>query len=147
MTEQTVTLRRADGEWLDTAVSLLDGADLPTDDVDADTVELYVAHDGQERVGVGGVEAYDSDALLRSVAVGPSKRGDGYGSAIVDALESEARDAGVERLYLLTTTADDFFAARGYTETDRTDAPATIRETTQFAALCPDSAVCMHKSL
>jgi len=147
MTEQTVTLRRAGGESLDTAMTLLDRADLPTDDIDADAVELYVAHDGQERVGVGGFEAYNSDALLRSVAVAPSKRSDGYGSAIVDALESEAYDAGVERLYLLTTTADDFFAARGYTETDRSDPPATVRETTQFSALCPDSAVCMRKSL
>ena len=147
MTEQTVTLRRTDGESLEHAASLLERANLPTDDIDAASVELYLARDGEDRVGVGGFELFDTDGLLRSVAVESSKREKGYGSAIVAALESKAREAGVERLYLLTTTASDFFAARGYSEIDRTEPPERIRETTQFSDLCPSSAVCMRKSL
>ena len=147
MTGQTVTLERADGESLERAASLLERATLPTDDIDAAPVELYLAGDGEERVGVGGFELYDTDGLLRSVAVESSKRDEGYGSAIVAALESKARETGVERLSLLTTTASDFFAARGYSEIDRTDLPGRIRETTQFSDLCPSSAACMRKSL
>ncbi|WP_228434553.1 hypothetical protein [Natrarchaeobaculum aegyptiacum] len=54
--------------------------------------------------------------------------------------------ATVDALYLLTTTAVDFFAARGYDEIDRADAPDAIRNTTEFADLCPSSATCMRRS-
>lgn len=98
-------------------------------------------------VGAGGIERYGAVGLLRSVVVEETARGNGYGAAICRALEAEARADGVETLYLLTTTATDFFAERGYAELERADAPAAIRETTQFDELCPASATCMRKYL
>lgn len=64
-----------------------------------------------------------------------------------DALETRAREAGVDEPYLLTTTATEFFAERGYVEIGRADAPTAIRESTEFADLCPSTVVCMRKSL
>jgi amino-acid N-acetyltransferase len=127
--------------------SLLAGADLPTSDVPEHPDRFYVARDGADRVGVGGVERYGADALLRSVVVEASVRGTGYGSALCDALEERAREDGVETLYLLTTTAAGFFAGRGYERIERSAVPEAVRETTEFSALCPDSATCMRREL
>jgi len=144
--ETTVTLRRAD-DALEYVETLLAGANLPTGDLRSTPGRFYVALEDGNRVGVGGLELYGSDGLLRSVVVEPSTRGNGLGTAICGALEDRARDEGVETLYLLTTTAAEFFADRGYREIDRDDPPAAIRETTEFAELCPSTATCMRTSL
>lgn len=108
------------------------------------------ARDGADEdtpVCVGGLERHASTALLRSVVVEESVRGEGYGSLLCDRLESRARADGVESIYLLTTTAADFFADRGYERIERDEAPPAIRETTEFDDLCPATATCMRKSL
>ena len=85
--------------------------------------------------------------LLRSVAVRDSARGAGVGTAVCDELEERARAEGTTELYLLTTSAADFFADRGYEKIERVDAPRAIRETTQFDDRCPAAAVCMRTRL
>ena len=67
--------------------------------------------------------------------------------ALCDALESTATDRGIATLFLLTTTAADFFEARDYLEAERDDVPDAIRGTREFAELCPSRATCMRKSL
>lgn len=147
MASTTVRLQRADEDALGYVERVLDRNDLPSGDVRAKPDCFYVATSGGDPVGVGGIEVYGTDGLLRSVVVEESVRGTGYGSTLVDALETTAHDDGVSALYLLTTTAAGFFAARGYDEVDRVEAPDAIRQTTEFADLCPDTATCMLKSL
>ncbi|MFC6823854.1 arsenic resistance N-acetyltransferase ArsN2 [Halopelagius fulvigenes] len=142
----TVTLRGA-ADSLSYVETLLEANGLPSRDVRSKPDCFYVGYADGDALGVGGVETYENSGLLRSVAVEESARGEGYGTALCDALEAEARDAGVGTLYLLTTTAAVFFAGRGYEELERADAPAEIRRTTEFEELCPASAVCMRKSL
>lgn len=132
---------------LDVVESLLADTGLPTEDVRAKPDRFRVAVVDGTPVGVGGLEPLGTHGLLRSVAVVPSERGLGYGGQIVDALEAEAREAGVGSLYLLTTTAAGFFADRGYERVDRAAVPSSVRGTTQFAELCPASATAMLKRL
>jgi len=141
------TLRAVDDASIDYVVRLLERAGLPTAGVRSDPSRFYVGRHGGARVGVGGLEVYGSNALLRSVAVEPSVRGRGFGTALCDRLERKARTADVETMYLLTTTEADFFAGLGYGEIDRENAPTSIRETTEFAELCPSTATCLEKSL
>jgi amino-acid N-acetyltransferase len=61
--------------------------------------------------------------------------------------EEVACSRPVSALYLLTTTAADFFARHGYHVTNRADAPEFLQATTEFSRLCPESAVCMVKFL
>ncbi|MEF8781464.1 MAG: arsenic resistance N-acetyltransferase ArsN2 [Haloarculaceae archaeon] len=142
----SVTLHPATGEF-DYVKSLLATNDLPTTDLGESPASIYYATADGERVGIGGIEEYREAGLLRSVVVEGSKRGCGYGSAICQSLEGKARETGIERLYLLTTTAPAFFAAQGYSTIDRTTAPDAIRGTTEFEDLCPQTATCMRKSL
>lgn len=147
MRDATVTLERADPRALSYVERLLEATDLPSADVRSKPECFYVARHGSERVGIGGLEHYGPDGLLRSVVIERSKRGRGFGAALCDALEETAAAAGVETLYLLTTTAESFFADRGYVECERAAVPDSIRETTEFADLCPATAACLRKRL
>lgn len=126
------------------AISLLEASDLPTD---LDATELYVALVDGERVGCGGLEVHGTDALLRSIAVDPAVRGEGYGSEITDRLCAIAAELGVSGLYLLTTTAAGIFERRGFERIDRERIPGTIANTSQFTTVCPASATPLHRVL
>ncbi|AGN00445.1 N-acetyltransferase GCN5 [Salinarchaeum sp. Harcht-Bsk1] len=148
MTAVDVRLEPAtDDEALAYVEGLLAENDLPTSDVQEKQDCFSVAYADGDRVGIGGVERYGPNGLLRSVVVAATARGRGVGTALCDELEAQAREAGVERLYLLTTTAAEFFAARGYETIERSDARAAIRDSAEFAELCPDAATCMETVL
>lgn len=147
MDDPTVTLESADAQGLSYVETLLEENELPTADVRATADCFYVAFDGESRVGIGGLEGYGAVGLLRSVVVDRPYRGEGFGTALCDALESTATDRGIETLFLLTTTAAGFFEARDYLEVDRDDVPDAIRQTREFEDLCPSSATCMRKAL
>lgn len=147
MTDPAITVRKADTKDLDRIEALLDAHNLPYQDVRTKPECFFVVSSDEEFLGIGGVETYGSNGLLRSVVIEESRRGRGYGTAAREALEAYARTAGVETLYLLITTASAFFRRSGYEEIDRTNVPRTIRRTTEFADFCPTSATCMRKEL
>jgi amino-acid N-acetyltransferase len=98
-------------------------------------------------VGFGGLEIHGTDGLLRSVVTLPPIRGKGIGAAIVAILEVEGRVLGCRALWLLTTSAAEFFAELGFSVCERQNVPHAMRQTEEFAHLCPDSAIVMTKRL
>lgn len=144
--DEAVTLRPA-ADSRSYVEALLNDVGLPSRDVRTSPGTFYVGYAEGGRVGVGGIEPYGTDGLLRSVVVEPGARGRGLGTALCAALEAEARAAGVDTLYLLTTTAAEFFAARGYDTIERSVPPDPIQRTTEFDDLCPTTATCMRKRL
>lgn len=142
-----VRLHPAGPDDLGRVRGLLDAAGLPTADVGDGSATFVLARAGGEVVGTGGLEVRGDAALLRSVAVEESARRAGHGTAIARRLAAVARALGVRGLYLLTTDAAGFFEALGYERVDRAAVPDPIRETEQFAGLCPDSATPMRLRL
>ncbi len=63
-------------------------------------------------VGCVCLEVFGEEAILRSLAVKKAARGVGYGWMLADNAINLARHRGVRRIYLLTETASDFFAAK-----------------------------------
>ncbi|MGZ8321360.1 MAG: arsenic resistance N-acetyltransferase ArsN2 [Telluria sp.] len=127
---------------------ILDGNALPSLDLtEAHLRDFLVLEKDGEIVGCVGIERHGSDALLRSLAVDPSRRGVGQGRHLVEAIEAHAARSGVSRLFLLTNSATGFFEDHGYRTIERTAAPATLQESPQFAQLCPANAACMEKDL
>ncbi|MFB6160922.1 MAG: arsenic resistance N-acetyltransferase ArsN2 [Haloferacaceae archaeon] len=147
MSAPPLAIRPAAADDLPYVERLLARAGLPHEDVRSSPVEFRVGTADGDRVAVGGVEPAGDAGLLRSVAVDDAVRGRGYGTAMCDELEAAAARDGVDALYLLTTTAAAFFADRGYGAVPRSDAPAAVRGTREFAEVCPDSATCMRKRL
>ncbi|RJF95491.1 arsenic resistance N-acetyltransferase ArsN2 [Noviherbaspirillum saxi] len=141
-------LRLATPDDLPAVLALLKDSGLPYQDVDTNRLnEFLIAAGGQSVLGAVGLERYEDNGLLRSLVVRPESRWTGLGTQLAEAMENHARTTGVRTLYLLTTTATDFFARRGYEVTARSEAPATLQGTTEFSTLCPAQAVCMRRTL
>ena len=98
---------------------------------------------------MAGLETFQGgrDGLLRSVAVSPALRGRRVGANLVAAIEIKARTLGLRRLWLLTTTAPDFFRRLGYADSERAQAPEAVQQSNEFKNLCPASAVCLSERL
>lgn len=131
-----------------TVVALLQSQGLPVSDITDEHLQhfFFVGSDGSA-TGLVGVEIYGTDALLRSLVVGETARDEGLGSALVDHAEQYAASKGVDSIYLLTTTAEAFFKLLGYERIDRSRAPPSIKETLEFASLCPSSSAFMTKAV
>jgi amino-acid N-acetyltransferase len=128
--------------------ALLAAAGLPVADLTAAHLDdFWGCGESLDLIGVVGLEVYGTVALLRSLAVAPDGQGRGLGSALLAHAERAARQRGVQALYLLTTTAEAFFVQRGYVRIPREAAPPILRQTAEFAALCPVSAACLTKAL
>ncbi|MES2753492.1 MAG: arsenic resistance N-acetyltransferase ArsN2 [Pseudomonadota bacterium] len=120
---------------------------LPTDDLDLPGRAFFELSDDQGPIGFVGIEGAGADRLLRSLVVLPSRKRMGHGGLLVAYAEATARQDGVERVHLLTTTVAEFFHARGYRAANRAKAPEAIRSTAQFSSLCPGSATYLVKEL
>ena len=130
------------------AAALLEAADLPTADLtDAHMEHFFHSGAPSQPTGLVGLEFCGPDALLRSLVVAPDQRGGGLGAALMEHAERYARTASMHSIFLLTTTAEHFFAHRGYALAPRESAPAPIRATREFADLCPASSAFMVKLL
>ena len=129
------------------ATRLLESADLPTSDLDGSLDHFFFIGTASVPIGLVGLEACGEHALLRSLVVAPSARAAGAGTALVEHAEAHARSVGVRDVYLLTTTAENFFARRGYVRIGREKAPEPIRSTREFAGICPASSAFMVKHL
>jgi PAS domain-containing protein len=58
-----------------------------------------------------------------------------------------ARSLGARAVYLLTTTAGDFFPRFGFTRVERADVPDDVKKSIEFRSACPSSALVMRAAL
>jgi len=98
-------------------------------------------------VGVVGLELYGQSALLRSAAVEESWRGSGVGRLLVERALDLARGRGIEDVYLLTTTAENYFPKFGFVCVRRDEVAQGVRSSVEFQTACPASATVMCKHL
>ncbi len=96
-------------------------------------------------LGCGALEIYGSDGLLRSVAVAEDARGRGLGDRITRATLALASKLELTEVYLLTETAQAFFARHGFLQTERATIPPAVCRSVEFSSACPASAVAMVK--
>jgi amino-acid N-acetyltransferase len=136
-TTPTMRIRAARSEDLDAIKALLAENELPAADLTRELMpDFVVAEDADGSVvGSVGLERFGTNALLRSLAVSQAARGVGLGRSLTVHAENAARVAGISELWLLTTTAADFFRRAGYTMVNRNTAPAELLASTQFSQL------------
>ena len=120
---------------------------LPVDDIQNPAILFFTVSEDEELVGVIGLEKYESIALLRSLAVAEKSKGKGIGKRLVDHFLNWCLESGVSEIYLLTTTADQYFLKNGFLIVSREDVPEVIKGTSQFKGICPSSAVVLAKKL
>ena len=84
-------------------------------------------------VGCVALERTGDIALLRSLAVAPSRRGEGLGYLLVETAAAKVKAEGARDLYLVTTGAQSFFAAKlGFKEVPRNALDPAIEQTSEF---------------
>jgi amino-acid N-acetyltransferase len=98
-------------------------------------------------VGWGGLEQYGDQAILRSVVVNSVLRGLGTGRTLVEALIAQARGKGLSQLWLLTQSAEGFFAKLGFQTVPRHAPPPAILLSEEFRDLADAEAACMTQTL
>ncbi|MGO8996031.1 MAG: arsenic resistance N-acetyltransferase ArsN2 [Polyangiaceae bacterium] len=139
-----VTIESANLSDLAAVAAMVGALDLPTDGIADQFPHAYAkaTRDGLI-VGCAGLEAYGKAGLLRSVAVSASLQRDGIGRRLVADRVAHARGAGLDAVYLLTTTAADYFPRLGFVPCERGSVPAALAASPEFASVCPTSAKCL----
>jgi len=139
-----IQLANARIEDLDQVEALLQRSGLPTGDLDEQYPNAYVVARRNGRiVGVAALEHHGGNGLLRSVAVDADERGTGLGIALTSERLAAGRHAGLDAVYLLTTTALGYYPRFGFAVHPRQDVPAAIAASREFKDICPSSATCM----
>jgi amino-acid N-acetyltransferase len=145
--DQSISLRPATRGDLAAVERLLTASSLPLAGVAENLESFVVAEGGGTLVGVAGLEVCCNNALLRSTAVEPAWRGRGVGRKLVERVIADAESRGIRALYLLTTTAEQYFPSFGFARTTRDAVPEEVRATAEFQDACPASAVLMSREL
>ncbi|HXE58845.1 MAG TPA: arsenic resistance N-acetyltransferase ArsN2 [Gemmatimonadales bacterium] len=146
--DTVATLRPARPDDLPRARRLLQACELPTGGVEDQFGPQYVVAEVEgDIVGLEGIERYGRYGLLRSAAVRDDWRGRGLGEALTRDRLEWATQEGLEALFLLTTTAGDYFPRFGFRPVERSEVPEEVRRSAEFVGICPASAIAMRLDL
>lgn len=126
---------------------LLKENNLPYEDINLNKIKIFVLNIDNEICGCIGLEIYSKVALLRSFVVNESHRNNGYGKLIVEYAQEFAIRKSINTIYLLTTTAKEYFSKFNFSIIDKNNVDNQIKTTTEFQSLCPCSAICLKKEL
>lgn len=140
-------IRPAAAEDLPLIQSLLKSVKLPLEGVEENLADFLTLSQEGKIIGTVGLEIYGDKALLRSLGVAPQEQGKGYGIHLYQAIIRKAQEQGIGEIYLLTETAENFFAARGFEKISREIVDEGVKTSVEFQSACPASAACMRLKL
>jgi N-acetylglutamate synthase-like GNAT family acetyltransferase len=143
--ETDMRIRNATNADLSAVESLLSASDLPVAGVLDNFSSFIVAEDKGEIAGAIGLEEFGPVALLRSAVVSPAHRGTGIGARLVERILERAEEEGIEEVYLLTTSAEEYFPRFGFVRTTRSAIPVALKASREFQGACPDTAAVMTR--
>ena len=84
--------------------------------------------------------------LLRSVAVGKGSRNWGHGRTLVEAALAEAKERGIQTIYLFTETAEAYFKRLGFEPVDRNSVEQAVKNSPELTECC-NTAQPMRKNI
>jgi amino-acid N-acetyltransferase len=142
-----MTIERAQPGDAPAILALLEQNHLPPDGLTDHMATAIVARDDGRIVGSAALETYEDGVLLRSVAVAPPLQRHGVGRELIGAALRLASDLHAPAVYLLTTTADQYFPKFGFERITRADVPPSVQASVEYTSACPSSAVVMRRAL
>lgn len=144
MSQEAVTVEPARPDDIESVETLLKSVKLPTDGVAEYLPDFLVARHEGRVVGCVGLEAYGDTAILRSLAVDPSRQRGALGTLLAKEILNRARSRQARRVVLLTETAEDFFEKKlGFEVVSRDTVSDLARQSWQFTGAVCQSATCM----
>jgi len=143
----SISIGKAKKEEAAAVMALLESCELPQDGLSDHLATTLVARYSGNVVGCAALELYGEDALLRSVAVEESMRGQGLGRRLTASAMNLAKQHGTAQIYLLTQTASSFFSRFGFKPTSRSNVPRSLQKSVEFTKACPVTALVMRVDL
>lgn len=141
-------IRKAAATDLPAVHRLLRERTLPLEGLQDQFGKGYAVAEAEGRIiGVAGMEVYGRNGLLRSVATDQAWQGQGLAEVLTRDRLAWARQENLASVWLLTTSAGDYFSRFGFAPAERTAAPALLQGSVEFASACPDSALALRLSL
>jgi UDP-N-acetylmuramate: L-alanyl-gamma-D-glutamyl-meso-diaminopimelate ligase len=142
------SMRPAHREDMAAVRRVLEATSLEEPARDDQSGSFFVLRNEDGTVGCVSLEVLGDDAILRALAVDPKFRGAGYGWMLADMAVSQARWRGVRRIYLLTASASDFFAAKfGFRVVDRSTLSKRVAASETFTRPAGAQQVAMRLDL
>lgn len=92
------------------------------DPVGTDAVKSWVLMEDGKMAGASTLALRAGEYIIDGIALSRSYRGGGRGTALLNTVIDEVRKRGGSRIYLVAR-APEFFAANGFEEVERSDAP------------------------
>ena len=127
---------------------LLGACQLPVSDIGcSEQVFWGVRPRAGPLIGCIALELCGADAILRSLAVASNWRQQGVAKQLLDSAVAGGRQRNLRTLYLLTETAESYFARHGFQLVARDQVPEPVKRTPQFSQICPESAAVMKMDL
>ena len=127
---------------------LLEAADLPIVDTTDQTEHFFkTTYNYGVIIGAIGLEIYGAYGLLRSLVVDEAYRSKGIAKLLVENVVKHSKTLHLNRIILLTTTADKYFERQHFNRIQRHEVPEEIKQSKEFSSLCPVSAIVMQKIL
>lgn len=140
-----ITIRPAVATDRPAVEALLASEALPVAGVAEHFSGFFVAEASGSIVGSAGLEVHGRSGLLRSVVVASRHRSQRTGRALVARVMDDATARGLDAVYLLTTTAAEYFAAIGFERLPRDAMPEPLFESAELRGACSPSAVAMFR--
>lgn len=138
----------ASGGDVDDLKPLLAASLLPTSDVVGMPHQRFILVRQEGRVlACAGLQVAGQDGLVRSMAVHWTRRNAGLGTRLHQRLLFDAVLAGVKTLWVVTATAEDFFARQGYRRVTAAEVPAGLRTSAEFTAFAPGGGTVMRRAV
>jgi len=145
--QNTITITAADPKYREAIINLLQAERLPVEDLPVNLPNFFIAMDNGLVLGAIGMEIYGRDGLLRSLVVKSEYRKMKIAAGLINEVEKLGRCIGLHTIYLLTETAQKYFAGKGYQLIERKEAPQLLQHSPEFSHVCPASAALMKKYL
>jgi amino-acid N-acetyltransferase len=106
---------------------------------------LLVAELDGYLVGCAALESDGSYGLMRAVGVTEQAHGRAIGAQLVHGIHEIAKELGLRAVFLLTTTAAEYFCRFGY-EIDH-GPPAVVTTSSEYAVCSTRQAILMRKNI
>jgi amino-acid N-acetyltransferase len=143
-----ITIQNASNADIESINKLLKDVDLPFLESSDNTDYFFKAMNSKnEIVGAIGLEVYGEYGLLRSLVVSNEYRNKGIANDLVGKFVNISAELNLKGVYLLTTTADKYFEKHYFVRIQRNNVPDEVKQSKEFASICPVSAIVMERNL
>ncbi|MGD8306897.1 MAG: arsenic resistance N-acetyltransferase ArsN2 [Ignavibacteria bacterium] len=147
LSDNSVSICQSNSGEVNLIKDLLSLANLTVNGVEQNVRNFLSLYYNESLIGTIGLEIYDNNALLRSLAIDKQYQNRGFGKMLCSEIINKAQIKNIKKLYLLTETAEKFFESLGFEKIPRESADDLVKTSEEFSSICPSTAICMQLTL